>query len=136
MSYQPTAESLIAPSTNPEPKSYDEIQKAFLDTVEGDLFSDIVIRACVLDLAMKSKILTRQQVSKLAGMRSQIEKSWKKLLPVAQGACEVASADLDEADSNAFDEANAQSVDKHLAAMSKRKLIRSEHLGPLSYTLL
>jgi hypothetical protein len=136
---------MIATTTEPAAETLSPVEK-FLESVEGDLFSDIVIRACVLDLAMRKKILTKAQVKKLAGLREEVQAAWKKAMPVALGAATLALEDLDEeedpekpthgiAESDQFTQDNAEACITFLEKQEKRKPVRSEKLGPLSYPL-
>jgi hypothetical protein len=114
--------------------------KRFLDTVEGDLFSDIVTRCCVLDAIIRHKLLTRAQVNKILALRTEIEASESRAMAVALGAVEAALDDLDpEGDispaRDAFMQDNVEACIAFLEDQEKKKPTRSEKLGPLSYPL-
>lgn len=134
-------EEAAATVVEPEPEEEDlSPAEKFLATVEGDLFSDIVTRACVLDVILKKKLLTKAQVNQIVRLRPAIEKAEKVAMPVAIGACALALDDLDpegEA-SPARDEIEKDAVEtttRFLEAQEKKRPTRSEKLGPLSYPL-
>ena len=126
-----------APEATKEDKTPSE---KFLETVEGDLFSDIVTRACVLDVILKKKILTKGQLAKIIKLRPAIERAEKVAMPVAIGACVLALDDLDPVfgetpNQDELEGDATRAAVNFLEKQEKRKLVRSEKLGPLSYPL-
>lgn len=137
------AEEVKAPVTAEPAEGPKTPSEKFLETVEGDLFSDIVTRACVLDVILRKKILTKGQLAKIVKLRPAIERAERVALPVAIGTCVLALDDLDE-DPGALgktpiqDELETDASDAavmFLEKQEKKKLVRSEKLGPLSYPL-
>lgn len=127
-----------------DPETDLSAEERFLRTVEGDFFSDIVTRACVLDAILKAKILTKAQIGKVCKLRKKVEKAEKTALPAAIGACVLALDDLDGEDlpdnaptpmRDGLEVIATEIATQVIEKLEKKRPTRSEKLGPLSYPL-